>query len=138
MTPPTLPESSSTPTATWHSEPSTPTAGRVSRRSTSRRTATRSCTGHPILLFDGGDIEEGSVRLSGLSKGVAGWRLLGAAGVDAAVVGNGGLLRYGVDVLDYLRDGYAPRRLAGQAPLSSISASSVCRAVAAIAGLVST
>ena len=57
---------------------------------------------HPVLLLDGGDVEEGSVRLSALSKGVAGWRMLGAAGVDAAVVGNGGLLRYGADVLaDY-------------------------------------
>jgi 2',3'-cyclic-nucleotide 2'-phosphodiesterase (5'-nucleotidase family) len=67
-----------------------------------RARAIRESAPHPVLLFDGGDVEEGSVRLSGLSKGVAGWRLLGAAGVDAAVVGNGGLLRYGVDVLaDY-------------------------------------
>lgn len=50
---------------------------------------------HPVLLLDGGDIEEGSVRLSALTYGAAGWLLLGAAGVDAAVAGNGGLLRYG-------------------------------------------
>jgi len=54
---------------------------------------------HPVLLLDGGDVEESSVRLSALSHGVAGWRLLGAAGVDAAVLGNGGLLRYGPSVL---------------------------------------
>ncbi|HET9501531.1 MAG TPA: 5'-nucleotidase C-terminal domain-containing protein [Marmoricola sp.] len=55
----------------------------------------RSEAEHPVLLLDGGDIEDASVELSALSHGVAGWRLLGAAGVDAAVVGNGGLLRYG-------------------------------------------
>jgi 2',3'-cyclic-nucleotide 2'-phosphodiesterase (5'-nucleotidase family) len=37
--------------------------------------------------------------LSALSHGVAGWRLLRAAGVDAAVAGNGGLLRYGPALL---------------------------------------
>lgn len=64
----------------------------------------RAAAPHPVLLFDGGDVEEGSVRLSALSKGVAGWRLLGAAGVDAAVVGNGGLLRYGPGVLPQYAD----------------------------------
>lgn len=64
-----------------------------------RARAIRTTAAHPVLLLDGGDVEEGSVRLSALSKGVAGWRLLGAAGVDAAVVGNGGLLRYGPGVL---------------------------------------
>ena len=54
---------------------------------------------HPVLLLDGGDVEETSVRLSALTCGVAGWRMLGAAGVDAAVAGNGGLLRYGPDLL---------------------------------------
>ena len=57
---------------------------------------------HPVLLFDGGDIEESSVRVSALSYGAAGWAVLRAAGVDAAVVGNGGLLRYGPDrLIDY-------------------------------------
>jgi 2',3'-cyclic-nucleotide 2'-phosphodiesterase (5'-nucleotidase family) len=57
---------------------------------------------HPVLVLDGGDVEETSVRLSAMTLGVAGWRLLGAAGVDAAVAGNGGLLRYGPDRLpDY-------------------------------------
>lgn len=54
---------------------------------------------HPVLLVDGGDVEDTSVRLSALTYGVAGWRLLRAAGVDAGVVGNGGLLRYGPAVL---------------------------------------
>ena len=59
----------------------------------------RGSAAHPVLVLDGGDVEENSVRLSALSYGVAGWRLLGAAGVDAAVAGNGGLLRYGPAVL---------------------------------------
>jgi 2',3'-cyclic-nucleotide 2'-phosphodiesterase (5'-nucleotidase family) len=54
---------------------------------------------HPVLLLDGGDVEDTSVRLSAMTFGVAGWRLLGAAGVDAAVAGNGGLLRYGPTLL---------------------------------------
>lgn len=57
---------------------------------------------HPVLLLDGGDVEESSVRVSALSYGAAGWAVLRAAGVDAAVVGNGGLLRYGPDrLIDY-------------------------------------
>ncbi|MFC6706724.1 bifunctional metallophosphatase/5'-nucleotidase [Flexivirga alba] len=50
---------------------------------------------HPVLLFDGGDIEDSSVRVSAFSYGAAGWAVLRAADVDAAVVGNGGMLRYG-------------------------------------------
>lgn len=68
-------------------------------RMSARAREIRSTAEHPVLVLDGGDIEESSVRLSALSKGVAGWRLLRAAGVDAAVVGNGGLLRYGPGVL---------------------------------------
>lgn len=59
----------------------------------------RATAQHPVLVLDGGDIEDGGVRLSALTMGVAGWRLLRAAGVDAAVVGNGGLLRYGPAIL---------------------------------------
>jgi len=59
----------------------------------------RDAAPHPVLLLDGGDVEDTGVRLSAMTYGVAGWRLLGAAGVDAAVVGNGGLLRYGPTVL---------------------------------------
>jgi 2',3'-cyclic-nucleotide 2'-phosphodiesterase (5'-nucleotidase family) len=62
----------------------------------------RSEAEHPVLLLDGGDVEEASVELSALTHGVAGWRLLRAAEVDAAVVGNGGMLRYGPTVVaDY-------------------------------------
>ncbi len=68
-------------------------------RLSARARAIRAAAAHPVLLLDGGDVEEGSVRLSALSKGLAGWRLLGSACVDAAVVGNGGLLRYGPGVL---------------------------------------
>ncbi len=64
-----------------------------------------------MLLLDGGDVEDTSVRLSAMTFGVAGWRLLGAAGVDAAVVGNGGLLRYGPGQLP------AYARALGSAPL---------------------
>jgi 2',3'-cyclic-nucleotide 2'-phosphodiesterase (5'-nucleotidase family) len=71
-------------------------------RLSARAREIRAAASHPVLVIDGGDIEEDSVELSALTKGVAGWRMLGAAGVDAAVVGNGGLLRYGPDVVaDY-------------------------------------
>lgn len=68
-------------------------------RLSARAREIRAAADHPVLLLDGGDIEDNGARLSSLTKGVAGWRLLGAAGVDAAVVGNGGLLRYGPGVL---------------------------------------
>jgi 2',3'-cyclic-nucleotide 2'-phosphodiesterase (5'-nucleotidase family) len=57
---------------------------------------------HPdlrVLYFDLGDVEEPSARLSSLTKGVAMYRLLSAAGCDAAAIGNGGLPRYGPQVL---------------------------------------
>ena len=68
-------------------------------RLSARARAVRDAADHPVLVLDGGDVEEGSVRVSALTFGVAGWRLLGAAGVDAAVAGNGGLLRYGPALL---------------------------------------
>lgn len=68
-------------------------------RLSARARAIREAAGHPVLLLDGGDVEDAGVRLSALSKGVAGWRLLRAAEVDAAVIGNGGLLRYGPSVV---------------------------------------
>ncbi|HEX9131573.1 MAG TPA: bifunctional UDP-sugar hydrolase/5'-nucleotidase [Ktedonobacteraceae bacterium] len=56
----------------------------------------------PVLFFDAGDIEETSRRLSNLTKGMAMHRLLSLAGCDAAAVGNGGMMRYGYQVLqDY-------------------------------------
>jgi 2',3'-cyclic-nucleotide 2'-phosphodiesterase (5'-nucleotidase family) len=53
----------------------------------------------PVLLFDAGDVEEPSSRVSNITKGSAMHRLLGAAGCDAAVVGNGAWLRYGPEVV---------------------------------------
>jgi len=57
-------------------------------RLSARARSIREAAGHPVLVFDGGDVEDASVRLSAMTYGVAGWRLLGAARVDAAVVGN--------------------------------------------------
>ncbi len=68
-------------------------------RLSARARAIRDAATHPVLLLDGGDVEDTSVRLSAMTFGVAGWRLLGAADVDAAVAGNGGLLRYGPALL---------------------------------------
>ncbi len=53
----------------------------------------------PVLYLDAGDIEETTSRLSNLTKGVAMHRLLSLAGCDVATVGNGGLLRYGVEII---------------------------------------
>lgn len=80
-------------------------------RLSARAREIRETSPHPVLLLDGGDVEDTSVRLSAMTFGVAGWRLLGAAGVDAAVVGNGGLLRYGPGQLP------AYARALGSAPL---------------------
>ena len=102
-------------------------------RLSARARQIRETADHPVLLLDGGDVEETSVRLSALTCGVAGWRMLGAAGVDAAVPGNGGLLRYGPDLLpryaaglgsppvvcDLERDGETP---AGAVPSRTLDA----------------
>jgi 2',3'-cyclic-nucleotide 2'-phosphodiesterase (5'-nucleotidase family) len=53
----------------------------------------------PVLYLDAGDVEETTSRLSNLTKGVAMHRLLGLAGCDAATIGNGGLLRYGAEII---------------------------------------
>jgi 2',3'-cyclic-nucleotide 2'-phosphodiesterase (5'-nucleotidase family) len=53
----------------------------------------------PVLYLDAGDLEETTSRLSNLTKGVAMYRLLRVASCDAATIGNGGPLRYGVEVL---------------------------------------
>jgi 2',3'-cyclic-nucleotide 2'-phosphodiesterase (5'-nucleotidase family) len=52
-----------------------------------------------VLYLDAGDIEETTSRLSNLTKGVAMHRLLSFAGCDIATIGNGGLLRYGVEII---------------------------------------
>lgn len=55
--------------------------------------------GVPVVYFDTGDIEETSIRLSNLTKGIAMHRLLSVAGCAAHAVGNGAALRYGPQVL---------------------------------------
>jgi 5'-nucleotidase len=52
-----------------------------------------------VLYVDAGDVEERTVRISNLTKGVAMHRLLAAAGCDAAAVGHAAWLRYGAEVL---------------------------------------
>ena len=54
----------------------------------------------PVLYVDGGDIEETSEYISNVTRGVAMHRLLSAAGCEVATVGNGGLLRYGPQLLE--------------------------------------
>ncbi len=49
----------------------------------------------PVIYLDTGDCEEMTVRLSNLTKGVAMYRILCAAGCAAATIGDGALLRYG-------------------------------------------
>lgn len=67
----------------------------------------------PVLYFDAGDSEETTSRLSNLTKGVAMHRLLTLAGCDAVAVGNGGLLRYGHQVLpEYAEVARYPQLLA--------------------------
>jgi 2',3'-cyclic-nucleotide 2'-phosphodiesterase (5'-nucleotidase family) len=67
----------------------------------------------PIFYFDAGDIEENSVRLSNLTKGVALYRLLRLAGCDIETIGNGGITRYGYQVLaDYAKAADYPLLLA--------------------------
>jgi 2',3'-cyclic-nucleotide 2'-phosphodiesterase (5'-nucleotidase family) len=107
-----------------------------------RARAIRASVDHPVLLLDGGDVEEASVRLSALSHGVAGWRLLGAAGVDAAVAGNGGLLRYGPALLPRYADalGAAPlvcdlETLSGDTP-EGAAPSSLLRAGDLLVGII--
>src|SRR5262249_42418560 len=55
----------------------------------------RATADHPVLYLDGGDVEENSVRLSSLTKGVAMHRLLSLTTCDVAAVGNGCWIRYG-------------------------------------------
>ena len=55
-----------------------------------------------VVYVDAGDVEETTSRLSNLTKGAAMHRLLHAAGCRAAAVGNGAVLRYGVEVMPEL------------------------------------
>jgi 2',3'-cyclic-nucleotide 2'-phosphodiesterase (5'-nucleotidase family) len=54
---------------------------------------------HPVVYLDAGDVEETTTRISNITKGTAMHRLLGAAGCQAATVGNAAWLRYGAQVL---------------------------------------
>ncbi len=45
-------------------------------RLSARARSIREAAAHPVLVFDGGEIEEVSVGLSAMSYGVARWRLL--------------------------------------------------------------
>jgi 2',3'-cyclic-nucleotide 2'-phosphodiesterase (5'-nucleotidase family) len=112
-------------------------------RLSARARAIRGSADHPVLLLDGGDVEDTSVELSALTFGVAGWRLLGAAGVDAAVVGNGGLLRYGPGQLPAYAEalGSAPLvcdlEIDGRTP-SGAAASTILRAGDLTVGILGT
>lgn len=67
----------------------------------------------PVLYFDTGDIEERSIQLSNLTKGVAMYRLLSTIGCDAVTVGNAGIPTYGYQMLeDYARAASYPLVLA--------------------------
>ena len=54
----------------------------------------------PVLYVDGGDIEETAEYISNVTRGVAMHRLLSVAGCQVAAVGNGGILRYGPQLLE--------------------------------------
>lgn len=56
--------------------------------------------GIPVLYVDGGDIEETAEYISNVTRGVAMHRLLSVAGCEVATVGNGGILRYGPQLLE--------------------------------------
>ncbi len=52
-----------------------------------------------VLYVDAGDVEDTTSRLSNLTKGIALHRLLRVAGCGAVAVGNGTVIRYGVEPL---------------------------------------
>lgn len=55
--------------------------------------------GAAVLYVDAGDVEDTTSRLSNLTKGIALHRLLRVAGCEAVAVGNGTVIRYGVEPL---------------------------------------
>src|SRR5581483_2862833 len=60
-------------------------------------------TEHPDILalyVDGGDIEETAEYISNVTRGIAMHRLLSVAGCQVATVGNGGIFRYGTQLLE--------------------------------------
>ena len=75
----------------------------------------------PVIYVDAGDLEETSNRLSNLTKGVAMQPVLGAAGCQAACVGNAVWLRYGTHVLaDHAAAASFPLLLANIAPIAGV------------------
>jgi 2',3'-cyclic-nucleotide 2'-phosphodiesterase (5'-nucleotidase family) len=76
---------------------------------------------HPVLYLDGGDVEETSVRLSSLTKGLAPHRLLKAAGCDVTTAGNGTWLRYGPQAVgEHARASGLPVLLANLVPIDGV------------------
>ena len=59
--------------------------------------ARQDADGAAVLYVDAGDVEDTTERLSNLTKGVALHRLLRVAGCQAVAVGNGTVIRYGVE-----------------------------------------
>ena len=55
-----------------------------------------------VVYVDAGDVEETTSRLSNLTKGAAMHRLLHVAGCRGVAIGNGAVLRYGVEVVEQL------------------------------------
>ncbi len=75
----------------------------------------------PVLYLDAGDIEETTVRISSLTKGVAMHRLLSAAGCDVATAGNAVWLRYGPQALaEHAAAADYPLLLANFGPLAGV------------------
>jgi len=76
---------------------------------------------HTVLYLDGGDVEETSVRLSSLTKGLAPHRLLKAAGCDVTTAGNGTWLRYGPQAVgEHARASGLPVLLANLVPIDGV------------------
>jgi len=81
----------------------------------------RAETPHAVLFLDAGDVEETTNRLSNITKGAAMHRLLGAAGCDAATVGNAAWLRYGPEVIgEHARVASYPLLLANLKPVEGV------------------
>lgn len=78
----------------------------------------------PVLYLDAGDIEETTVRISSLTKGVALHRMLSAAGCDVATVGNAVWLRYGPQALaEHAAAAGYPLLLANLRPVDGVMSS---------------
>ncbi|HET8608040.1 MAG TPA: hypothetical protein VFL66_13555 [Gaiellaceae bacterium] len=86
----------------------------------------RAETPHRVIYVDCGDVEETTVRLSNLTKGVAMHRLLSAAGCEVAAVGNGVWLRYGPQVIaEQARAATYPLLLGNFEPVDGVAATAL-------------